>query len=660
MEIKIFSLKLKNFKGIKDLEINFNCKDTNIYGANATGKTTIYDAFKWLFFDKDSSDRKDFNIKTLDADNRPIHFLEHEVEAILVIDGVDMTFKKVLQEKWVKKRGENDREFSGHETNYWIDEVPVKKKDYEEKINSLIPESLFKLITDPTYFNNQMSWKERRELLINISGANISDDEILNSKEEFKILIDNLEGRSIDDYKKVVQAKIKDLNKEKETIPIRIDELTNTLITEHDDIDYDILEKEKEMCNEELQNIETEMTNVQIRTQENTKKVDELAIAKNELNNLKFKLEVEHSDKCTKESINLNNEKTLIENKIINNDQLISNLNKNVQEIESLIEKDKSRKQELYKKWDEIEQTQLEIDTNEFVCPVCKREYEADKKEEIRQKFVNDFTEHKVNEKVSINKEGQTINIRIEENADKIESLYADINKAKQDNQELNKQLEEIKENIAKYEKQKSEEKIFDVNVIPEYQEKVRKVEQLQQIVDKLVSEDTSEYQNRKSKIVGQIDDINKKLNQKETQEKTKERIEELKSQEESISQKIQELEGQLYALEEFTKTKVELLENAINSKFELVKFRLFDTQINGGLVECCDTLVNGVPFADVNNAHKILAGLDIINTLIKFYNTSAPIFIDNRESINKIDYIDTQIISLIVTTDSTLRIEVI
>ena len=169
MEIKIYNLKLKNFKGIKDLEIVFDGKDTNIYGRNATGKTTIFDAFKWLFFDKDSNDRKDFNIKTLDEKNNPIHYLEHEVEATLIIDGQDMNFKKMLKEKWIKKRGQEQQEFSGHETNYWIDEVPIKKKDYEEKINSIIPESLFKLITDPLFFNNQMSWKERRELLINIS-----------------------------------------------------------------------------------------------------------------------------------------------------------------------------------------------------------------------------------------------------------------------------------------------------------------------------------------------------------------------------------------------------------------------------------------------------------------------------------------------------------
>ena len=228
MQIKIYNLKLKNFKGIKELEIVFNGQDTNIYGKNATGKTTIFDAFKWLFFDKDSNDRKDFNIKTLDENNNPIHFLEHEVEATLIIDGQDITFKKMFKEKWVKRRGQEQQEFAGHETSYWIDEVPIKKKDYEEKINSIIPENLFKLITDPSFFNNQMSWKERRELLINISGTDITDETILNSNEQFEILKENLEGRTIEDYRKVLAAKIKELNNEKEKIQIRINEVTKT------------------------------------------------------------------------------------------------------------------------------------------------------------------------------------------------------------------------------------------------------------------------------------------------------------------------------------------------------------------------------------------------------------------------------------------------
>lgn len=645
MEIKIFSLKLKNFKGIKDLKIDFNCQNTNIYGANATGKTTIFDAFKWLFFDKDSNDRKDFNIKTLDSNNKPIHFLEHEVEAILVIDGVDMTFKKVFQEKWVKKRGQSEQEFSGHETNYWIDEVPVKKKDYEEKINNLIPESLFKLITDPLYFNNQLKKEERREVLINISGANISDDEILDSKEEFKTLKDNLDGRSIDDYKKVVQAKIKDLNKEKETIPVRIDELTNTLITEHD-IDYKKIEEEKEEYNKQLNGIELEMTDIQTKAKENMKIADQLAIAKKELADFKLKKETEYSQKYSTDLINLQNEKKVIENTIRlkkeeDSDRLLR------------IQSDQKRKEELYKKWDEVSKTALEFDPNSFICPTCKREYETDKKEEIKKQFEDNLNIHKKSEQEAINREGQAINIRLDENTKAREKIQQEL-------QKLDNKLEEINTKIAEIEKAKETDNSFDVTSLPEYSNKIKEIEKLEEKVRNLTNGDISYLQNKKAEIIEEINKLNKTLNERDTQEKTKQRIEELQTSEEDISNKIQELEGQQYALEEFTKTKVELLENAINSKFELVKFRLFDTQINGGLIECCDTLVNGVPYTDVNNAHKILAGLDIINTLIKHYNRSAPIFIDNRESINEIDYIGTQIISLVVTTDSKLRMEAV
>ena len=645
MQIKISNLKLKNFKGIKNLEINFEGKNANIYGKNATGKTTVFDAFKWLFFDKDSSDRKDFNIKTLDENNKPIHFLEHEVEAILLIDGVDMTFKKMLKEKWVTKRGETQQEFSGHETSYWIDEVPVKKKDYEEKINSLVPESLFKLITDPLYFNKQLKWQERREILTSISGNQITDEEILNANEEFKTLQQNLNGRSIEDYNKVVASKIKDLNKEKEKIPIRIDELTNTLITEHD-INYEELEKEKANCKVEIQKIDAEMTDIQTRAKENMKKADQLAAAKNELNTLKLKLETEHSKQQSEATIKLESEKAILESRK-------RNLAAELEERKQKVENAESSKQELYKKWDELLNTKLEFDPNSFICPTCKREYPAEKKEELKGTFINNFNEHKESEKQRINKEGQALNSVIEENRNKIEEIQETIQKTEKELLDINTKLEENA-------KEQSNIGPFDVTKLPQYQEKIKQVEELQTAISKIVQSDTTEISNKKAKLVDQINEIDKKLNERDTQEKTKARIEELEAEEESISQKVQELEAQQYQIEQFTKTKVELLENAINSKFEVVKFRLFDTQINGGLVECCDTLVNGVPYSDVNNAHKILAGLDIINTLIKFYKTSAPIFIDNRESINELYNINTQIISLIVTEDTELRIEVL
>lgn len=645
MEIKIFSLRLKNFKGIKELDINFNGKNTNIYGANATGKTTIFDAFKWLFFDKDSNDRKDFNIKTLDKNNNPIHFLEHEVEGTLIIDGQDIIFRKMLQEKWVKRRGQEQQEFAGHETSYWIDEVPVKKKDYEEKINSIIPENLFKLIADPLFFNNQLKWTERRELLINISGVKISDDEILESKEEFKTLKDNLDGRSIDDYKKVVQAKIKDLNKEKETIPVRIDELTKTLITEHD-IDYKKTEENKEIANRELQQIEIEMTDIQTKSKENMKIADQLTITKKELSEIKLKKETEYSQKYSSDLINMQNEKRIIESKIRyrqeeDNERLLK------------IQQDQKRKEELYKKWDEVNKLTLEFDPSSFICPTCKREYETEKKDEIKQQFENNLNMHKKSEQEAINKEGQAINLRIDENTQAREQIQQEL-------LELNKNLEDINNKLQEIEKAKELDNSFDITSLPEYSSKIKEIEELEEKVKNLTNGDISYLQNKKATITEEINQLNKILNERETQEKTKQRITELQETEENISNKIQELEGQQYAIEEFIKTKVELLEKTINSKFELVKFRLFDTQINGGLVECCDTLINGVPYADVNTGHKILGGLDIIKTLCEFYDTKTTIFIDNSEAITEPYTIDTQLICLFANPkDSSLRIEV-
>lgn len=647
MEIKLLKLSLKNFKGIKELVINFAGKNTNIYGKNATGKTTIFDAFKWLFFDKDSNDKKDFNIKTLDKDNKPIHFLDHEVEATILIDNSEVIFKKVLQEKWVKKRGQEQQEFSGHETNYWIDEVPVKKKDYEEKINNIIPESLFKLITDPLYFNVQMNWKERRELLVSISGTNLTDESILESDIKYSTLKENLQGRSIDDYKKVVSSKIKELNDEKETIPVRIDELTHTLITEHN-IDYEALEKEKEQYNQELEQIEKEITDVQTRANENMKKVDELTAAKNELNNLKFRLEVTNSKNYAVEIQKLNDEKTVCESKKRNNDQKII-------EVEQQIANDNDKKNVLYEEWDKVNNSTfvgVDLDEKTFTCPTCNREYSTEKKDEIKKEFEDRFNKNKEDEKNHINKEGQALNTNIANNE-------IVLKEAKEENEKLSQKITDINNKIAEFEKQQAEEIPFDINTVPEYKKKLEEVGELQKIVDNLISADISDYQTKKSELLGKINNINAQLNEKETQEKTQLRIKDLEDIEVDLSQKIQELESQLYQIEDFTKTKVNLLEDLINSKFKVVKFRLFKMQINGGLDECCDTLVNGVPYSDVNNAHKILAGLDIIETLSKFHNRRATIFIDNRESINELYDIDSQLISLIVTEDSQLRIEV-
>ena len=644
MELKIVNLQLKNFKGIKDLEINFNTKNTNIYGANATGKTTIFDAFKWLLFNKDSSDKETFNIKTLDKNNTPIHHLEHEVSASMTFEGKETKLRKVLKEKWVKKRGELEEQYTGDITDYYIDDVPTKKTDYDAKIDEIIHTDIFKILVDPNYFN-KLDKPQKRNMLVELMDNSITDEEILNENEQFKELKDNLEDRSIEDYKKIVDERIKKLTKDKQDIPARIDEVNRTLTT-NENVDYDKLEKDKQELNEQLQDIENTMIDVKKSTQKNMELVDKLTSEKKQFEEYKLNAETEAKREITSNKIELENSKTTIENKIKNGKMQIELLEKSIAD-------DNSRKEELYKKWDEVIHRSFEIDSDKLICPTCKREYETSRKEEIENELKNNFYENQEKEKASINDEGQALKKKIEENTKSLNDTKVLVESCEQQLQDVNSKLDLII--------QKENEFNFDVTSLPEYAEREKKINDLEEQVNNLTYNNLSTYQSQKLVIQSQINDIEKQLNIKEQQQQARDRIAELEKEEESISQMIQQYEKQQYLIEEFTKTKISKLENSINDKFKLAKFRLFDIQKNGAMRECCDALVNGVPYDDVNNAHRVLAGLDIINTFSKFYNVITPIFIDNRESINSINNIlemNPQVISLIVTLDKDLRIE--
>lgn len=645
MEIKLMKMKIRNFKGIKELEINFEGKNTNIYGANATGKTTVFDAFKWLFFNKDSSNRTKFSIKTLDKNNRPIHFLEHEVEIMLNIDGVNTKFKKIYSENWVKHRGQEEQELSSHENKYWIDDVPVMQKEFNERVNTLIPEALFKMITDPLYFNETMSEDERKKVLMSIANINMDDETIMAEHEEYKPILENLNGRSIADYTKVLKEGIKKLNHQKEQIPIRIDELSKGLIT-NDDTDYSNLENEKNQINKQMDELDEELTNVQLIAKNNMKKVEELTKKKNELNNLKFKLEVDHSNKYSSEVIKLENEKSVAEGRIRNASTELEQLLTENENYENSIKR-------LREEWYQTENEQLEIDEKNFICPTCGREYPEERINEIREKAKQDFNKKQEEKKNNINKEGQARKSIVNKNTLRINELQQQLKK-------YNEELENINSRLKENEEKQNNIKPFNINEIPEYREGLLEIEKLQKEVDSLANGDTTSIKNRKAELKAKYDEVDKMLKIKENQENIKVRIKELDKEEAETADKINELEHQIFLIEKFSKLKVDLFENSINSHFSLVKFKLLTENMNGAIEETCIATVDGVPFDDLNNAKKITAGLDIINTLIKFEGKSAPIFIDNRESINKLYNIDTQIISLVVTNDPVLRIEVI
>ena len=185
MNIFLRRLELKNFKGIKDLSIVFG-PVTRISGDNGTGKTSIMDSFMWLLFGKDSKDRKDYKIKTIDENGNELHGLEHTVIGELEVDGTLVKLQRTYKERWTKQRGQATSELKGHTTDYLINDVPASMKEYNEKVNDILADNTFKLITNPLYFTS-LDWKKQREILLEIIG-DVDIENVVNYNKSLKPL----------------------------------------------------------------------------------------------------------------------------------------------------------------------------------------------------------------------------------------------------------------------------------------------------------------------------------------------------------------------------------------------------------------------------------------------------------------------------------------
>lgn len=181
--IRITHLALLNFKGIRSLEVDFDEKETNICGANATGKTTVFDAVCWVLFGKDSQGRKDFNIKTLDSDGKPIERLPHSVSLSLDVEGEEIQLRKDYTEHWTKKRGSVEEVFTGHEVKCYYNDVPLSVKEYSTKIAEICDEQVFKLVTNPFFFTS-LKKDMQRAMLMDLAD-DITDEDIINGNPDF-------------------------------------------------------------------------------------------------------------------------------------------------------------------------------------------------------------------------------------------------------------------------------------------------------------------------------------------------------------------------------------------------------------------------------------------------------------------------------------------
>jgi len=646
--MKLINLKLRNFKGIGEFDLEPFGESQAIFGDNGTGKTTLFDAFSWLLFDKDSANRKDFEIKTLGVDGEPVHGLEHEVEGVLEIGGRQLSLKKVYSENWTKKRGSLEREFTGHTTNYFLDGVPTKKNEYEARIASVIDEDAFKLLTNPRHFNEVLHWQDRRKLLLEVCG-DLSDAEVIASDSKLAKLPELLNGRKLEDHCKVIAARRSEINKDIEKIPVRISEVQRGL---PDAINAPGLKTELEDLKEKRNTKARELANLEAGggVAELTK---ELRVIEAEL----LQLENEHRSLMNTEAQSTKVELGKLENE---SDGLKREIQNKQRRIEANQESAKVLEGTLntYRQdWSVANSENFTFEQSD-TCPACGQSLPPEQLEAARDKALAIFNSDKAERLEKITKNGKLTGAEVERLRHETSELEQEIADAQPQLDVIAKQITDAQDKVSAIEAGAPFQAHDDT-----YAKKQALKQAIELDIEKLKATNSGAVEAVRliiSAIDTKIADCESAIAQIKQREAGLQRIEELKVAERTLAKEFERLEGELYLTEQFVRAKVSLLEDRINSRFELARFKLFNQLVNGGVEEVCETIYLGVPYSSaLNNSARINIGLDIINTLSEHFQFDAPIWIDNAEAVTQLLQTKGQQIRLYVSeADKVLRIE--
>lgn len=676
MKLKIRSLHMENFKGIKSLDVNFSNK-TSIKGQNAAGKTTIFDAFTWLLFNKNSAGEEKFNVRPLDKDGNRIDNVEIKVVAVLDVDGKEMELSKVQKQNWVKKRGTNTVTLQGNPNSYEIDGYPKSEAEFKAYVSGLAQsEEMFKMLTNPQYFSS-LKWKDQRDILMRLA-TDVSDVELAQTDAKYAPLLGELEkAPSTDDIRAKFSKALSEWKKKQVEIPVRIDE------AEKSKIDVDVAEQELAKvdlvrriaeCDKKMENAGSALGD--LRSKEMQLQFDMSGIAQTmnrELYNRRSNIDADLCG-CKNEMDHFKATISLKEKQIADNAKAIADADA---ERKKLGEQYNAEKAKAFDKTPYLfDESKWVFDENSTVCSLCGQKLPADKIEQLKTDFEERKTKAKADAKRKLNDSKSDFITRKESN---LEEIKADGFAKKNLIEELTKKNADLQMEIDSLKKQEQgtftnkEELCKLLSEIPEEADylqneeyaklKARHNEVLAEI-EKLESNGADQIVNdlkaEKSDLQSHLDEVNKIIVKASMNVEIDERIAQLQAEQKEIGQKVADQEQMLYLLEEFIRFKLNKVSESINSHFKTVNFKLFEMQLNGGMKDCCECTVNGVPYSTLNSGHKIVAGLDIIRSLSELYGVSVPIFVDNAESLNDFNVpdMDTQLILLSVSEDKQLKVE--
>ena len=653
-KILLKSLSLVNFKGVRDFSITFNDGITTVCGDNGTGKTTLYDAYLWLLFGKDSTGRSDgangFNMKTNDENGKPIYRLEHSVTAVLDVDGKEIKLQRSLCEKWQKVNGTTD-EVMKDETQYFINDVRTgTKKEYQAEISEIIPEDVFRMITNPYVFTS-LSADTQKEMLLEMVG-NIDDEEVAATNPEFIALLDEVNGTSLAKWAKEVAAKKKACNDALVTIPASI-ETAQKLMPESEE--WAVLEKQLKEVQDRVKEIDAQIADKSALNDEAYKR--KMALMKQQADK---RIKLQDRENTIRMETNAAHNKALsdiqqMENELSINQKNLDSYRNDKMNVDGKIDELNGKLVEMREQFKAVAKEQFpEPSGDVLVCPTCGEPYKGENLENAIAKLRGNFEQSKSKRQKDIQTKGKQCKAEYDKAAEQQTKLTGLIAKLEDDALEIKGNIT-IKKNNIPVAGNADEAIANDKECIGLRNDIAEIANQLQVEVPQA---DVSELQSEKADRNAAIAEINKRLGKRAMIERVNKEIADLEEKRIANNQAKADLEKWEDVYLRFQKAKDEVLMQRINGLFNVVSFSFVKEQKNGGEKVTCYCMVNGVPYADVNACGKVNAGLDIINAICATKGISAPIFIDNRESFNQIIPTISQIVNLKVSNDKQLTIK--
>ena len=603
-------IRLEKFKGIKTADYIFDEKNVSVIGQNGAGKTTLFTAFMWLMADKDSDLKSNPNIRPLYAEE-----CTPKVEIVFDIDGKEITAAKI-QKCTIKKSKTGGADTVSFSNSYEVNSVEYGERDFKKKLTELgFDFDLFLPLSHPDVFTSQKS-ADMRKVLFGMASEK-SDYEIAcdtKGAQNVALLLENYTAEEVKAMQNATLRKIREeYGKDGEILRAKIEGMEQSKT----DIDVAELELQKNALNEQIAENKAKQEDISKEFEEQQKASDGILELKFELNDLQRKANEENNRKRREIEDKISDKKFLTEK----TRKTISDIEKHITDVKQNLEMLKNSLSRAQEKWKAA--NELTFDENSLICSMCGQEYPEERKEQIKA----DFEKKKADELRMATNDGNFAKSKVDNEKERLAKLEKELPEHK-------KSLEMLNTAITDLEKQLSElSESIDISDRPEVQEINRQIAEKEQAMNK---GNGAEEIRRKLKAEGedlqsQLTEVEKQLALAQRNAEVDKRIADIRKKQGEFEQNKANAEKILYQLDLVNKRKNELMTDQVNSHFKMVKFRLFDYLKNGSVVDDCEPMIDGKSLKDHSNgALRVLAKLDIVDGLQKFYGQYYPVFADD------------------------------